>query len=292
MIATIETAVTNGVKYGARGMLLTDWGDMGHWQYLPVSYPGFTVGAALSWNSKSRKEMPLSAFLNSYVFRDENSEMGDLALDLGRYNRYEEFPMFNMTTTMMALQFGLRDKIMISAIFEKVIKGINDLMKDLAPEMITVFKDNYSNRHQFDYQGLQKFIDSKEVLLQKTRIKSADSLLVRDEYENALRLIRLGAGLQSYMDFRSKMSISDQKTQLRSLQDIGVRYLEENKRLWLLRNKPGGYDRSTAVLNTLMKQIDERILLLDKSFLARGLNRFIERAATAGAVLYIRSSGS
>jgi hypothetical protein len=292
MIATIETATTNGVKYGAKGMLLTDWGDMGHWQYLPVSYPGYTVGAALSWNSKSRKDMPLSSFLNSYVYRDENSEMGELALDLGRYNRYEEFPMFNMTTTMMALQFGLRDKIMVSAIFEKVIKGINDLMKDLAPEMIAVFNDNYSNRHQFDYQGLQKFIDSKELLLQKTKIRSADSLLIRDEYENALRLIRLGAGLQSYMDFRGKMSISEQKTQLKSLNDIGVRYLDENKRLWLLRNKPGGYDRSTALLNTLMNQVDERILLLEKSSLARGFNRVLERAGTAGAVLYLRSAGS
>ena len=27
------------------GMLLTDWGDMGHWQYLPVSYAGYTAGA-------------------------------------------------------------------------------------------------------------------------------------------------------------------------------------------------------------------------------------------------------
>jgi hypothetical protein len=158
--------------------------------------------------------------------------------------------------------------------------------------MIAVFNDNYSNRHQFDYQGLQKFIDSKELLLQKTKIRSADSLLIRDEYENALRLIRLGAGLQSYMDFRGKMSISEQKTQLKSLNDIGVRYLDENKRLWLLRNKPGGYDRSTALLNTLMNQVDERILLLEKSSLARGFNRVLERAGTAGAVLYLRSAGS
>jgi hexosaminidase len=292
MISTIEVAATNGVKYGAKGMLLTDWGDMGHWQYLPVSYPGYTVGGALSWNNKSRKEMPLSSFLNSYVFRDDSYEMGDLSLDLGRYNRFEEFPMFNMTTTMMALQFGLRDKIMVTAIFEKIIKGINDMMKDLAPEMIDAFKENYDNRHQFDYPGLQKFIDSKELLLQKVRIRSADGQLIHDEYENALRLIRLGAGIQSFMDFRDKMSISEQKTQLKSLKVIGERYLEENKRLWLLRNKSGGYDRSTSVLNTLMNQINERIVLLDKSFLARSFNRFLEKVGTAGAVLYIRSAGS
>lgn len=62
MLATIESATTNGVKYGAKGMLLTDWGDLGHWQYLPVCYAGYTTGAALSWNCKSRKDLPLNTF--------------------------------------------------------------------------------------------------------------------------------------------------------------------------------------------------------------------------------------
>jgi hypothetical protein len=156
--------------------------------------------------------------------------------------------------------------------------------------MIAVFKENYSNKHQFDYQGLQKFIDSKEALLQKVKIRSADSLLIRNEFENAIRLIRLGAGLQSYMDFRARMDISEEKTQLKSLKFIGTQYLVENKRLWLLRNKPGGYDRSTAVLNTLINQIDDRLVLLDKSSISRWINRLLEKVGTAGAVLYIRSA--
>ncbi len=138
MLATIEVATINAVKYGAKGMLLTDWGDMGHWQYLPVSYAGFTVGGALSWNSSSSKDIDLGTFLSSYVFRDKSSVMGDLVLDLGRYNRYEEFPLFNMTTTLLSFQFGLRDKILVSAIFDKMIRGIGDVMKDIAPEMISV----------------------------------------------------------------------------------------------------------------------------------------------------------
>jgi len=290
MLATIETATKNAAKYGARGMLLTDWGDMGHWQYLPVSYAGYTAGAAMSWNSKTTENLPLNTFLNSYVFRDENSIMGDLVLDLGRYNRYEEIPLFNMTTTLLSMQFGLRDKLLISAIFNKVIKGINDLMKDLAPEMMSVFKEKFDNRHSFDYQGLQKFIDSKESLLARVRLETADSLIIRDEYKNAIRLIRFGAGLQSYTQFRDTLSPDNEKSQLRALRETGREYLDENHRLWLLRNKPGGYERSIAVLNSLIQQIDKRILLLDKPAFARGLNRFVEKIATAGAVLYLRAS--
>ncbi|MGC1392621.1 MAG: glycoside hydrolase family 20 zincin-like fold domain-containing protein, partial [Bacteroidales bacterium] len=222
MLANIELAVKSGVKYGARGMLLTDWGDMGHWQYLPVSYAGYTAGATLSWNSMSLEDMSISSFLNSYVFRDESSVMGDLAMELGRYNKYEEFPFFNMTTTMLSLQLGLRDRIMISAIFKKVIKGISDLMKDIAPEMISVLKENFENRHSFDYDGLNKFLDSKEAMLRMVKIKSADSLLIRDEYLNSIRLIRLGTGLQSYTRFRSSLDITREKSQLRFLKELGT----------------------------------------------------------------------
>ena len=288
MLATIEVATINATKYGAKGMLLTDWGDMGHWQYLPVSYAGYATGGALSWNSSSAKDLDLKTFLNSYIFRDKSSVMGDLVLDLGRYNRFEEFPLFNMTTTLLSFQLGLRDKIMVSAIFDKVIKGISDLMKDIAPEMISVFNENYENRHSFDYKGLQTFIDSKEILLKKAKIGSQDSMVIRDEYLNSIRLIRLGAALQNYIDFRNTLNLQEEKLRLQSMKDMCNQYLTENKRLWMIRNKPGGYERSIALLNNLNQQIDTRLLLLEKSTFARGFNRFVEKIGTAGAVLYLR----
>jgi hypothetical protein len=290
MLGTIENATTNGFRYGANGMLITDWGDMGHWQYLPVSYAGYAAGGALSWNSASRKDLNLNTFLNTYIFKDLNYSMGDVALDLGRYCRFEEIPMLNMTTTQMALQFGMRDKILISEIFDKVISGIIGLTKDLAPEMGTIFTEKYENRLAFDYAGLQKFLDSEEEQLNKSKLETADSLQVKNEYLNAIRLIKLGANLQRYTDFQETMSLSDQKSALIAMRDLGMKYLEENKRLWMLRNKPGGYDTSTLALNTLMTQIEDRIKLTDKSFFLKGLNRFLEKIGTAGAVLYLKAS--
>ena len=229
-------------------------------------------------------------FLNSYVFRDKSSIMGDLCLDMGRYNRYEGVPLFNMTTTMLSLEFGLRDRIMINAIYEKLMNGIGDLMKDIAPEMIAALKEKSDSRHQFDYAGLQKFLDSEAALLHNVRITTSDSLLIRDEYLNAIKLIRLGAGLQNYIQFRGQFSNDEERSLLKTMKDSGKQYLDENHRLWLLRDKPGGYDRSTAVLNTLLYQIDTRLELLDKSVISRGWNRFLEKLGTAGAVLYLRST--
>ncbi len=288
MLATIESAASNGFKYGAKGLLLTDWGDMGHWQYLPVSYPGYVTGAALSWNSKSAGSIPLAGFLDSFVFRDKSKTMGNLVLDLGRYCNYEEFLMFNMTSTMVSFQFGLRDKLMADAIFGKMIKELSGLMGDIAPDVISDFKKRYNSRKEYDYQGLMKFLDSKESLLKKAEVSSADSSIIKDEYLNAIKLVRLGADLKEIICNKDSYSHEVQGQKLGVMRDLCTQYLQENKRLWLLRNKPGGYDRSTASLTGLILQIDKQIQLINGPAPARWLNRFLERTGTAGAALYMK----
>ncbi len=46
----IHAAAVAGLKYGARGILVTDWGDHGHQQMLSVSMVPFAYGAAAGWN--------------------------------------------------------------------------------------------------------------------------------------------------------------------------------------------------------------------------------------------------
>jgi hexosaminidase len=288
MLANIESAAASATKYGAKGLLLTDWGDMGHWQYLPVSYAGYVTGAALSWNSISSKEMPVGRFMSSYLFRDEKRIMGDLALDLGRYSNFEEFSMLSMTTTMMAFQLGLRDKVMVNAIFDKMINGIGGLMGEIAPELVDDFKGKYNSRGKYDFKGLNEFLGSKEKLLMETSIGTSDSSIVKDEYLNSIRLIRMGSGIKNYIENGRSLSLDDQESQLKELRELGTRYLEENKRLWLARNKPGGYDRSTASLYGILNQIDKRIILLGKPAPVRLYNRLLERTGTAGAALYLK----
>ncbi len=87
MLGNIRNAVENGLKYGAIGMLNTDWGDRGHWQQLPISYAGFAYGAALSWNAAGNYDVDLPAALNAFAFGDSAGVMGKLAFDLG--NAYQ-----------------------------------------------------------------------------------------------------------------------------------------------------------------------------------------------------------
>jgi hexosaminidase len=290
MILNIKNAVTAGVKYGARGMLLTDWGDMGHWQYLPISYAGYAVGGALSWNSSSSDEMPVISFLNSYMFRDKAGVMGNLAFNLGRYPVLEGKPALSMTVTMISFQTGLNDEVLCSVLYDKMIKGIFELMKGIAPELVAGYTDQITNRHAFDYKGMYALIDSAELILPSARITGEDSLIIKDEYRNALRLLRLGTDIQYYVQNLRNLPAEKQKELLKEMKLNGTVYLEENKRLWMIRNKPGGYEKSVAVLNTLMKDIDKKLELLEKSSFARAINRFFKKVTTAAAAIYIKNA--
>lgn len=288
MLSTIESAAVNGTKYGAKGILITDWGDLGHWQYLPVSYAGFVAGASMSWNSKKPSDVQLSSFLSSYVFRDRNSLMGNLVLDLGRYSSFEEKPVVNMTTTFMSFQLGLRDRLVIDEIYLMINKSVFKVMNDHAPEMTDFYKNKMKNKHLFDYEGLYRFLNDKEATLLKCQLNTADGQTIKDEYLNTIHLIRTGVMLQHYIENKTGMDAESEKRILLSIKESFKKYLDENQRLWNLRNKPGGYDRSISPLKNLISQIDKRLVVLGKPKPARIIDRFSDKLKSAGIVLALK----
>jgi hypothetical protein len=69
-LANLRAAARAGKKFGARGYLITDWGDGGHPQPLAVSWPMFAAGAGLAWNAQALNERQLVAVLGRDVFDD------------------------------------------------------------------------------------------------------------------------------------------------------------------------------------------------------------------------------
>ena len=55
-LLNLAAAAREGREAGARGLLITDWGDFGHLQPLPVSYLGFLAGAGFAWNTASAED--------------------------------------------------------------------------------------------------------------------------------------------------------------------------------------------------------------------------------------------
>ena len=69
-LKNLARAAAVGHEQGAAGYLITDWGDFGHLQPLPVSYPGILAGAGFCWNADTAQRpeaLPLSRLLDAHV---------------------------------------------------------------------------------------------------------------------------------------------------------------------------------------------------------------------------------
>jgi hexosaminidase len=287
MMANIQNAVQNGIKYGADGMLITDWGDSPHLQYLTVSYAGLAYGAALSWNNTPNSGDALSDYLSKLVFRDTTNKMGNIVLDLGRYVQFEEYPMPSGTMTGWAYRFGMMNKTMTDAIFKKVQTGIFGL---LAPgeEGMKILKDGFDHPKIYNPNAIILFVDTLEKELIKTHLDIPDSTLVMDEYKNAIHMVKLGAMVKQYDNYYLQQSDSANKVLLMEMKSLCQFIIREHERLWMMRNKKSGLEKSMESIRNLQIQIDQQLELLEKNEFTRWLNRIGDELKTAVAVLYLR----
>jgi hexosaminidase len=93
----LRRAAKAGLKHGARGLLITDWGDGGHPQPLAVSCLPYLLGAAVSWCGRTADESLLVPVANRDIFHDPTEHMGEAALGLGLAHRQFKHPVANAT---------------------------------------------------------------------------------------------------------------------------------------------------------------------------------------------------
>ena len=286
MLGNIDIAVDAALAHGGLGMLLTDWGDMGHWQYWPVSWAPFTYGAAISWNAESRKSLPLTQFLNRMIFRDESAEMAALILDLGRYNQFEEFAMVNMTTTMQSYMFGIVDPVLREAIQNRILHEFPDLMQ-VGDDVLDEIMARFEHPQPYNYQAIIDYTTILSERLQNTRMQRADAELVIDEMANAIRMIQLGALTRHYADWMREYSPAEKLALLTEMKELAEIMISEHERLWLVRNRSGGLDRSLSGFIDLQSAIESEIRKQHRNPVYRFFGNMGERLLAAGAALYI-----
>ena len=135
MINNIKTAAANGLKYGACGILCTDWGDNGHHQPLCVSYPGIVWAAANSWNCADSHAADIPVILDRLIFSDKSGKMGQIVLDAGNYREAEYKQPINITFTMHLMLSDFGDPKIIenaaAADFIKIREYFADIKKSL-----------------------------------------------------------------------------------------------------------------------------------------------------------------
>jgi hexosaminidase len=287
MLANVENAVQSGIKYGADGMLITDWGDSPHLQYLTASYPGLAYGAALSWNDTLESKDQLGSFLSKIVFNDASNKMGDIVLELGRYSQYEEYPMVAGTMTAWSYRFGIMDKTMTDAFYKKFQNSIIDLLTADEDGKKTLM-NWFAHPKIYNPKAIVNFTDSLEKELLQTKLNNPGSKLIIDEYRNSIRMIKLGAKLKQFNNYHLQQTEEENKLLLTEMKSICSAILSEHEGLWMSRNKRGGYEQSIESFKKLQSQIEENLTLINKNTVARWFYRVKEKIITAVAVLYLK----
>ncbi|XOV89570.1 MAG: family 20 glycosylhydrolase [Pseudomonadota bacterium] len=93
----LDNAARSGLAAGATGYLVTDWGDHGHHQYLPISYTGFVLGACHAWNHRGSRRLAAADGINRMFFGQAAAGVGDILVDLGRVLELAPSPIRNAT---------------------------------------------------------------------------------------------------------------------------------------------------------------------------------------------------
>lgn len=230
MLENIRRTAAAAHKYGAEGMLVTDWGDMNHLQYQPVSCPGFAYGAAWAWNREGMKEEELADALNGFVFADTSGRMGQIALQAGRFYLEEEFRLPCRSLACLPLMFG---RISRREYEEKVRWLAESVTFFSPPEVCSAYLESYETRKPFQAKRLYGFLEARLAELDKVRLEGKEGALIVREYRNALRILLYltqvreeileGAGSGGYDRLYPEI-------------------VEEHESLWMARNKRSGLE--------------------------------------------------
>ena len=222
-MTNISEAASAGVTQGAGGLLVTDWGDLGHLQYLPISEPGLAWAAAQSWCRAANTDLDLPGALDTHCYGDAAGVLGGALRDLGDAHLRIGPQWFNLSTLVMHLYYP---QLQLGRSFTA---GLTVAELDDAAQCLS----------------------DVTVRLDSARPERADGALVVDELKAAAAL----AGLLC-RDARARLETdgwlaSVPAGQRMAFADELSPMIDHHRRLWLARNRPGGLDDSAAWLENL-----------------------------------------
>lgn len=216
----LANAAENGLKFGAAGYLITDWGDGGHHQYLPISYPGILTGACFSWCFNANRDLDTAHALNFMIFNDNKEKLGQILLDISE------------------IQHKIPVQKQNCSIFDRMLFFNNKEIK----ETFAGVSKKYFNQALFNLDKLkQKIYDSQ--------VYTSDCLLVKNEISAGIEMVEFSL-IRTMAVLWPKNA--DKIMLKHRLQHI-IRIHEE---LWLARNRYGGLRESSDRLRAIFEQIE------------------------------------
>ena len=211
-LANLRDAAETGLANGARGFLITDWGDNGHMAPPAIAFAPLAYGSAVAWCYESNRDIDLASVIDECVFEDRAGQLGAVIADVG-----ELYTRTGINTPNgSALQFAL-----------------------IREGALTPFDTGAA-----DPKGLDEVLarlEDAEARVAGSQPACEDGELVRRELAQAIRLARHGA----FRLARSAGLGCPKDAELHA--DLSA-CIEEQRACWLARSRPGGLEDSIARL--------------------------------------------
>jgi hypothetical protein len=214
-LGNLLNAAENGQRHGAIGYLVTDWGDNGHWQALPMSYLGFAAGAAYSWALEANRDLDMAEAVGRHAFCDPTAAMGRAAYDLGNVYQAVGYVPHNGSALFQVLRLS---------------RPAIEAHRSLGPLPPAAF------------EHALVAIEQAAAPLAHSQMTRPDAGLIQREYALTVRLLRHACRRRLWM-FGAGAAGS-----AASLDQDMAEIIAEFRAVWLARSRPGGLADSVGRL--------------------------------------------
>jgi hypothetical protein len=227
-IANLSEATRAGIEHGASGLLITDWGDFGHLQPAPVSWPAMVAGAMLAWNPEAAdpvSSLPLAELVDRHTEPGLATGTGEVLLALGEIYRAAGVTPMNA-----------------SALFKLVVFWRRKLADAGLGELTSI-----------DLDRAEAAVSEARQRLGALDTATPASRLVARELRWAAEMMRFACRLG-----RARLSVGGGEpltalpvTTRRELAHLLSTHIDELSPIWHARSRPGGFEDSRRRLDEL-----------------------------------------
>lgn len=230
-IENISAAIWHTYELGGEGIILTDWGDIGHLQHLSASFAPLVYAGLQSYRVKHGVFKDLKYYLNKYIFKDKNNLAADVFMDAGSYLKYESHYTDNGSLTFYSMVWVLNS------------------FKEENPVDYYKQKMKY-NLYNFNQYNL--IIDFFNQKLKEIELCDIDNLC-KDEFKNSIDILKMNANI--IIAYQEEVDVQFRIEKLKEADQSIDKIILDLKKCWLVRNKSSRLSMSIENLLKVQKFI-------------------------------------
>lgn len=220
-------------KYQGEGVILTDWGDFGHLQFLSISYAPLVYSGLMTWRIKEGTFQTLRDYIDKEIFGDEHKIMTDTILSLGNYYTYLNEYRGNGTTSFYNFMWATY-----------AVNEDNPYQYYLERNKVTILSKE-------KYEFLHRYLNLKIEEIKYAKMDTCEGNLIKDEIFQSIFLLKMIHKVN--IAYNEDLNINERISYLEEVIASKEQLINEQKRLWLARNKSGGLTSSLSYLEKFVQ---------------------------------------